>query len=93
MGVANQNQSNHNSQSDERKRLQQANHMSKKKTSELSKARENAGDQVAIGFSFESDWLREWRKFSGRQFTKINRMEGFLDVPCTLHIYGTFFLS
>ena len=67
--------------------------MSKKKTSELSKARENAGNQVAIGFSFESDWLREWRKFSGRQFTKINRMEGFLDVPCTLHIYGTFFLS
>ena len=31
----------------------------RKKTSELSKARENAGDQVAIGFSFESDWLRE----------------------------------
>ena len=31
LGVANQNQSNHNSQSDERKRLQQANHMSKKK--------------------------------------------------------------
>ena len=22
-------------------------------------SRENAGDQVVIGFSFESDWLRE----------------------------------
>ena len=23
----------------------------------------NVGDQVAIGFSFESDWLRGWREF------------------------------
>ena len=28
------------------------------------KARENAGDQVAIGFSFASGWLRNRRKFS-----------------------------
>ena len=28
-------------------------------------ARENAGDQVVIGFSFASDWLKERRKFSG----------------------------
>ena len=27
-------------------------------------ARQNASDQVAIGFSFESDWLRGWREFS-----------------------------
>ena len=27
------------------------------------KARENAGDQVEIGFSFASDWLREQREF------------------------------
>ena len=27
------------------------------------KARENAGDQVVIGFSFASDWLRKWREF------------------------------
>ena len=26
-------------------------------------ARENACDQVTIGFSLESDWLRKWRKF------------------------------
>ena len=28
-----------------------------------SKARENAGDQVVIGFSFASDLLREWSEF------------------------------
>ena len=28
-------------------------------------ARENAGEQVVFGFSFASDWLREWREFSG----------------------------
>ena len=28
------------------------------------KARENTGDQVVIGFSFASDWLRKWREFS-----------------------------
>ena len=22
-------------------------------------------DQVAVGFSFESDWIRKWREFSG----------------------------
>ena len=26
-------------------------------------ARENACDQVAIGFGFASDWLRRWREF------------------------------
>ena len=35
------------------------------KTSKLLKARENAGDQVTIVFSFASDWLRVWREFSG----------------------------
>ena len=29
-----------------------------------SHARENASDQVAIGFSSASDWLRGWREFS-----------------------------
>ena len=27
-------------------------------------ARENGSDQVKIGFSFASDWLRGWREFS-----------------------------
>ena len=30
----------------------------------LDQARENASDQVAIGFSFASDWLKRWREFS-----------------------------
>ena len=34
------------------------------KTSKLRKARENAGDQVTIGFSFASDWSRERRECS-----------------------------
>ena len=29
------------------------------------KARENAGDQVMIGFSFASDWLTKWHEYSG----------------------------
>ena len=33
------------------------------KTSKLPKAREKAGGQVVIGFSFASDWLRKWREF------------------------------
>ena len=33
-------------------------------TRNRSQARENAGDQVTIGFSFAFDWLRGWREFS-----------------------------
>lgn len=31
----------------------------------LLEAQENAADQVTTGFTLESDWLREWRNFSG----------------------------
>ena len=31
---------------------------------ELPKARENAGDQVVLGCSFASDWLRKWHEVS-----------------------------
>ena len=31
----------------------------------LHKRRENAGDQIAIRSSFESDWFRKWRELSG----------------------------
>ena len=37
----------------------------KVKLSKLPKARENAGDQVVIGFRFSPDWLRKWSEFSG----------------------------
>lgn len=36
------------------------------KSTKLPKARENMGDRIVIGFSFTSDWLKEWCKFSGR---------------------------
>ena len=36
----------------------------KKKKSKLSKARENAGDQVMIGVPFTLDWLGVWHEFS-----------------------------
>ena len=39
-------------------------HQKEAKQEKLPKARENAGDQVVIGFSFASDWLGEWREFS-----------------------------
>lgn len=35
------------------------------KVSKLLKARENVCGEVAIGFGFESDWLREWPESSG----------------------------
>ena len=35
------------------------------RTVKMSEARENASDQVVIGFSTEFDWLRRWHVFSG----------------------------
>ena len=58
----------HNGQSEQ---SSGANEKSKLKTSRVQIARENAGDQVAIGFSFKSDWLRIWRKPS-RPITECN---------------------
>ena len=45
---------------------------SKRGKTQVTKARENAGNQVAIGFSFASDWLRKWREFS-ELITKRNK--------------------
>ena len=46
--------------------FQRAREISKEKqASKLPEARENAGDQVVIGFNFESDWLRGRREFCG----------------------------
>ena len=52
-----------NSQSNEGKYLKEP-IRTQSKTTKLSKARENAGDQVVITFSFASDWMREWLQFS-----------------------------
>ena len=45
-----------------------ANHNKRKQQNEANtrnrrQARENASDQVAIGFGFTSDWLSWWREF------------------------------
>ena len=34
-----------------------------KTPNKLPKARENVGDQVVFGYSYSSDWLKEWREF------------------------------
>ena len=48
---------NHNGKSEQRYIIQKANeHLTKKR--KLPEARENAGDQVAVGLSLVSDWLR-----------------------------------
>ena len=41
-------------------------------------------DQVAVGFSFESDWIRKWREFSGpiTQRSEAKTMES--RIPSTL---------
>ena len=41
----------------------------------MSEARENASDQVAGGFSFESDCLRKWQELSGpiKEQTKVKQ--------------------
>ena len=60
-----QNQSNHKGRSEERLKIPLIANELKVKTAKSPKARENAGDQVVIGFSFASDWLRDWRESSG----------------------------
>ena len=41
--------------------------------SKKSNVRENAGDQVVIGCSFVSDWLKEWREFSGQSQSEVKQ--------------------
>ena len=60
-----QNQINHKGKSEERVKIPLIANELKVKTAKSPKARENAGDQVVIGFSFASDWLRDWRESSG----------------------------
>ena len=59
-------------------------------TTKLLKARENAGDQAVVGFSFASNRLRESREFSGPITKKIGKKTqcylGLLSTPlkCSL---------
>ena len=54
----------------------------------LSNARENAGNQVVIGFSIASVWLRKWREFlDGSQSQSdpglLLVLEGFIYPPAS----------
>ena len=51
-----QKQSNHNSQSEQKKMSPGANEISKGNDTKAPEARENAGDQDAIGLRLKSDW-------------------------------------
>ena len=68
LSVVNQTQSNHEDQSQQRRALQCSLYVvssnSKSKQANCLK-RSVSRDQPMVGFSFASDWLRGWRKFSG----------------------------
>ena len=49
------------------------------KPTKLPKARENAGEQVVIGFNFESDWLREWREFLDQSWSEVQQIKAIPD--------------
>ena len=49
----------------------------------LPNARENASDQVAIGSSFESDWVRKWREFSGPITYSVKQEQSNPTIPST----------
>ena len=58
--------SNHDVQSEERKENTFRSQLELKiKTTKLPKARENAGDPEVIGFTFASNWSREWCELPG----------------------------
>ena len=58
---------------------------SQKKTGELPKARENVSEQVVIGFSFASDWFKEWREFLDQSQTEVRQNYGNLGLLSTLY--------
>ena len=55
-----------------------------RKTSKPPKARENAGNQVVIGVSFASDWLRQWSEFSGPITEQRNKYQSNPGLSSTL---------
>ena len=51
--------------------------------SKLLDAQENAGDQIVIGFSFASDWLRKWREFSGPITERVKQIQLLFQSTCS----------
>ena len=80
-----QNQSNHNGKSEERVKIPLIANELKVKTAKSPKARENAGDQVVIGFSFASDWLRDWRESSGPMTEQSKTKHGLFRISFDTH--------
>ena len=81
----NQNQSNLNGQSNEKKIPCKRQWEVRVITTKLPKARENAGDLVVYGFSFASDWLRAgceilWSYHSAK-WCKTNVITGYFRHP------------
>ena len=62
------------------------------KTCKIFQARETANDQVMIGFSFASNWIRGWCEFSGpiRELS-YGKTKPILD--CFRHSIENFFMS
>ena len=52
----------------------------------MPKAREDAGNQVVIGFRFGSDWLGEWCEFSGKITTKAKLMQSRITLDTLLKV-------
>ena len=84
-GSQSQNQSNHKGRSEERLKIPLIANELKVKTAKSPKTRENAGDQVVIGFSFASDWLRDWRESSGPMTERSKTKHGLFRISFDTH--------
>ena len=80
-----QNQSNPKGKSEERLKIPLIANELKVKTAKSPKALENAGDQVVIGFSFVSDWLRDWRESSGPMTERSKTKHGLFRISFDTH--------
>ena len=58
------------------------------KTTKLAKVRENAGDQVMIGVTFTSNWLRKWHELSGpiTERSRVKPMQSWITFDYLLKI-------
>ena len=98
-GSQSQNQSNHKGRSEERLKIPLIANELKVKTAKSPKTRENAGDQVVIGFSFASDWLRDWRESSGPMTERNKTKHGLFRISFDTHfkkvisVKGIFFVE
>ena len=55
------------------------------KTGKLSKARENASDQITFSFRLTSDWFKAWREFLEQSQTKQKQNQNNLAFLSTIN--------